>query len=300
MSQDAIHDHEANSKLGPSALCAASWEASYFVHENYLFSCGSGGKGELGQGEDVIVSTDHRRVLHFPPVGTEIIDITASVSHVVAVLSNGEVYGWGSGRKGQIGEPAEICWQPRKIEGINFKAVRAVCGRDFTYIVSQPSEGAHLVLGSNKFGIRAQAPDSIYDWKSIGASWGSIYVLLDTGSLIAWGRNDHGQLPPAGLPKLQQIAVGSEHVIAGTESGKVIAWGWGEHGNCGTPMAEGGDVKDGFNTLRVPGQVLFIGAGCATSWIFAINDEESDKKDEDEVELRDPRLPDVNLGYGSL
>jgi protein ATS1 len=249
----------------------STWEASAIVttreRATVILTCGTGNRGELGQGSDKTNSNDFGMVSSH--TDTVPIDIAGGMNHFVAVMSNGEVYGWGSGRKGQIGEPKADCWSPRKIEGIPFRTVRAVCGRDFTYIIGSPDQGEHLILGSDKFHTRSAAPTAVPGWKEIGASWGGIYVLLESGALLSWGRNDHGQLCPHSLPELDQIAIGSEHVIALAKTGKVLAWGWGEHGNCGTPIASSGDVVGCWNEIPVQGRVKFVGAGCATSWVNA-------------------------------
>lgn len=249
-------------------LCAATWAASTLVsNQNEVFTCGTGNRGELGQGDGITRSTELCKIPDFPPTGLEIVDVAACMSHTVAVLSNGDVYAWGSGRKGQLGSPAIDCWKPRRIQDIPFKAVRATCGRDFTYIVGRPDFGLHVILGADKWQVRSDAPNNVLNWKQIGASWGSIFILLQNGDLLSWGRDDHGQLSPSGLPSIEHIAIGSEHALALTTSGTVLAWGWGEHGNCGQPTDTDGDVKGRWNELSAPKQCLFIGAGCATSWI---------------------------------
>lgn len=251
-------------------LCSATWEASTWVDDmDRVFTCGTGNKGELGHGEAVTALPEPKIIKDFPPseLDEQVIDLHGSMSHTAAVLFNGEVYGWGTGRKGQLGEPAKDCWSPRKIEGIPFEAYRVVCGRDFTYVVGAPGSGYHAILGSDKFGIISNAPNELPPWKEVGVSWGSIFVLLQTGELLSWGRDDHGQLCPPNLPRIEQIAVGSEHVVALTDDGRVITWGWGEHGNCGKPTDEAGDVKGRWNELAVPGKVITIGAGCATTFI---------------------------------
>ncbi|CAG8955255.1 hypothetical protein HYFRA_00011238 [Hymenoscyphus fraxineus] len=261
-----------------TTLCAATWEASIIVQQDEkgrstkVYSFGIGNKGELGQGELLFRSSKAQLINNFPPVGLEVVDLAASVSHVLAVLDNGDVYGWGSGRKGQLGQPEGIIYQPRKIEGIHFKVVRAVCGREFTYLLGEPSTGEHLALGSDKGAIKSAAPKSVPGWKDVGASWGSIFVLLETGELLSWGRDDHGQLAPPNLPSISQIAIGSEHGIALSVDGNALAWGWGEHGNCG-PNTTSGDVKGRWNVVASnkflpPGSnISSIGAGCATSWV---------------------------------
>lgn len=250
--------------------CAATWEASTFVDNvDRVFTCGTGNKGELGHGADVTEVLEPKMIQNFPPADHDesIIDIAASMSHTVTVLFDGTVYGWGSGRKGQLGSPASDSWTPRKIEGIPFEVYRVVCGKEFTYLAGAPDSGNHLVLGSDKRSVISGAPEKLPPWKDVGASWGSIFVLLESGEILSWGRDDHGQLCPPGLPGIKQMAVGSEHVVALTLEGKIITWGWGEHGNCGSPVDEAGDVKGRWNELTVEGEVTMLGAGCATTFI---------------------------------
>ena len=262
-------------------LCAASWESSIIVQTDdsgkatTVYSFGTGYKGELGLGEFMLKSAKAQLIKGFPPTGLEVVDLAASVSHVVAVLSNGDVYGWGSGRKGQLGHPEGIVYGPRKITGPSFKVVRAVCGREFTYLLGEPGEGQHIILGSDKWKVKSSAPHAVPDWKDVGASWGSVFVLQHHGKLLAWGRDDHGQLPVSGMPPLLRIAVGSEHALGLTEDQEVLAWGWGEHGNCG-PKTKDGDVKDGWNVIassrHLPpdSKISGVSAGCATSWVCIV------------------------------
>ncbi|KAI1085374.1 RCC1/BLIP-II [Whalleya microplaca] len=222
---------------------------------------------------------------NFPPTGTAIVDLAAGFRHVVAVLDSGEVYGWGHGRKGQLGALSNtdaaggVARAPRKIEGIGFKAARAVCCQHATCVVGAPGDGRVRVLGADKWGLVSGAPREVPNWKTVGASWGGVYVLRRDGRLVAWGRDDHGQLPPAGLPELAGVAAGSEHVVALSEEGEVLSWGWGEHGNCGPRVEEkSGDVKGRWNVLaslkHLPegASITTIGAGCATSWINIENE----------------------------
>ena len=255
-------------------LCSATWEASVIVtSDDKVYAFGSGPKGELGTGVDISRNTE--RLPNFPPIGTSIIDIASGVRHVVVVLSNGDVYGWGNGRKGQLGEPVGTIRAPRKFNEIKFMR-RATCGTEFTYLVGDPSEGRHVVLGSDKWGVRSKSPTYMQDWENIGSSWGSITTLTSAGKLVAWGRNDRGQLAPSGLATsdiVEQVAVGSEHALALSRSGQVLAWGWGEHGNCGPEVDNEGNVKGGWRTLSINSinanaLVVGIAAGCATSFVW--------------------------------
>ena len=260
-------------KLELFKACSATWEASTLVSlADAIYTFGAGPKGELGQGEAIIASAP-RRLSGFPPGGSTVIDISSCMGHTAVVLSNGDVYGWGQGRKGQLGAPTGIVWSPRRIPGLPFKAVRAVCGKDFTYIVGPADTGQHMLLGPDNWNIRSGAPDRVRGWKDVRSSWGSIFVLLCDGTLISWGRNDCGQLPATTPPELRKIAAGSEHCLGLTTQGEVLAWGWGEHGNCGLSVEAERTTQTTWNTVDMDNGrgicVTGIGAGCATSWILA-------------------------------
>ena len=258
-------------------LCSSTWNAVVFVNSNReVFVQGSGPAGELCLGPEIKHCAYAKKLQGqgFPPSGLTVVDIASSLSHTVVILSNGEAWGWGNGRKGQLGEPAEVVWIARKITGIGFPAVRVACGREFTFLVGEPSTGQYVIFGSDKWGIKSKLPTKIRNWRDIGASWGSLFVLDDGGLITSWGRNDRGQLAPPDLPPIQQLSAGSEHVLVLSKEGNVLVWGWGEHGNCGSNTDEQGDVKNGsWNVIPLHNlghlvKISGIGAGCATSFIW--------------------------------
>ncbi|KAK4106360.1 RCC1/BLIP-II [Parathielavia hyrcaniae] len=265
---------------------AATWTASIIVTSSHssqtsdtcdkVYSFGTGSKGELGLGHVTLGTVEPTQIPNFPPPGTRIVDIAACMGHVVTVLSNGEAWGWGAGRKGQLGEPAAAAaaYSPRRIEGVGFHVVKAVCGREFTCLFGPPETGQMRVLGSDKWGVRSRAPGAVAvaGWKEVGAGWGSVFVLKGDGSLLSWGRDDHGQLARDELGRVERIAVGSEHALALTEAGDLVVWGWGEHGNCG-PIQKLDGEKGERNKIASTEhgiKITKIGAGCATTW-FAID-----------------------------
>jgi protein ATS1 len=250
---------------------SATWEASFFVSAcgKTVHAHGQGLSGELGLGHGVTQALEPTPLPGFPPAGTNVVQVSSCVAHTVVILDNGEVWGWGKGRKGQLGEPSKDIWSPRKIEGIRSIVLKAVCGKDFTCLVSsQDGQTQILGLGKNdRFGLRSSLPASVRSWTDMVASWGSVFILKQDHELLGFGRDDHGQLPPPGLPPISAIAAGSEHCVALTTAGKVLAWGWGEHGNCGTPTDENGDVKGTWNEIVIAGDAKAVFAGCATGFV---------------------------------
>ncbi|KAK5128394.1 hypothetical protein LTR85_003062 [Meristemomyces frigidus] len=275
---------DADAEQNGIAQVSATWNASIYLRQDgKILSTGEGLSGELGLGKAVTTTSYPQSIPGFPPRATKIIQIASCMAHSVAVLDNGDIYGWGKGSKGQLDDPSEDVWSPRKIESIPFPAIKAVCGKDFTCIVGKAEEGELLVLGlrsRDRFGLVASTPAAVPGWKDVAASWGSVFVLKQNGELIGFGRDDHGQLPPPDLPPVEAIAAGSEHCLALTKAGEVLAWGWGEHGNCGEPTDADGDVKGRWNEIEIPRsqRVTAVYAGCATSFIVTAGEAQQESE----------------------
>ncbi|KAF2280091.1 RCC1/BLIP-II [Westerdykella ornata] len=276
------------------AFCAAAWESSAYIltpirHSTTgivnsgVYTEGRSLHGELGRGDRVdsysvsgsIRSERLERVLDVLPTTLPgpAIDFAAGMYHYLAVLEDGSVYGWGRARSGQLGKTDLTHYStPSRIEDIPFPARKVVCGQNFTYLVGNPASGEHIVLGDDKHGIQSKKPESVKGWKEIGATWNAIFVLLEDGTLMAWGKSNLWELVPPNLPKLKNIATGSDHVIALTEKNTVLAWGWAVHGNCGNteglkkPLSRG-YVTGQFNEMEFDGEVVQIGAGYSTSFV---------------------------------
>jgi protein ATS1 len=267
---------------------AASWECSFLVSSDgrRVFACGTGRRGELGLGDSTISAT-LQELDCFLPDDSQIMGIKACVGHVIVFTDNGEVFGWGDGRKGQLGLPLGLVWKPRKFSNLSFPVKAAACGREFTVLAGSPESGQYCIMGSNKWNIKSNAmfdsgilhteipntiPREIKNWLKISAGWGSITVLYKDFRCIGWGRNDHGQLPPQ-LPRIEDVTMGSEHGIARTQDGAIVAWGWGEHGNTGLAKDEKPAKWQILTSLKeldrlVNHTEVFIAAGCATSWVY--------------------------------
>lgn len=278
---------------------AATWEASFVVVDNkVVFGYGAGPKGELGLGENVL-STHHMTKVfdvseHYGIAGEdgncEIVDIQASMSHVVLVLSNGHVFAWGTCRKGQLGDrfkDNKVLWRPTRIDHgfdgvgrVPFQAEKVALGREYTAFLRS---GEKMVIwGVTKLFDDADLNCVLEEGASVASGWSSIHVLSPAHSTHSWGqvkgvgRNNHGQLAPANLPAVVSLAAGSEHCLALAADNQVIAWGWGEHGNCGEESDPTGTVAGRWNVIPLPPlregvQLKSVAAGCATSFVICGN-----------------------------
>jgi protein ATS1 len=307
---------------------SATWSASFFVvapqiQNGYvvrfgrIYACGKGEKGELGLGKDVLETAEPRRVAIFgskdyplymrnnpgevPLIPGILAGIWSSVACTMTCSTDGvHVFGWGSCRKGQLGDSAredKVVWKPRKVtdkdikQGVDFDRVfMAAVGRDVILLQGTHGKPGNRLrrwklLGGNSFlksdrddlrnflaELTVPVPQGEMVWLKTTpfASWSNLYVLESrTQKVKALGRNDHGQLPPENLPKLQTMAAGSEHCVGLTTDGRAVTWGWGEHGNCGRTSDNTGQ---GCSVLNLPivdsERVSGVGAGCATTFIW--------------------------------
>lgn len=253
------------------ALVSAGWDFSILVSTTgTIYSCGRAHSTNNPAAAAPPAPTLQRIS---PFCKSPIICVSSGMAHTLTVHESGEVYGWGAGRKGQLGEPTEKAVPEPRIVPLPFPAAAAVCGREYSFVVSADGSRHALLGGNRRFTILSDAPPQggLVGWKKIGGAWGSVVVLFADGTIKAWGRNDRGQLPPDELRGVQDLAVGSEHGVAVVD-GKLIVWGWGEHGNCG--KEGGGDVVGEVFEVAVAGDgvVGAVGAGCATSWAWRVDD----------------------------
>lgn len=266
----------------PGTICAATSTTSAFITHHgdlrcSLFTRGQGRWGELGRGQLETMTPGTHVPLSWSDtyLDGQPIDFAGGVWHYVLVMASGLVYGWGKARLGQLGaQPGDKVTEPTKIEDIPFKPARVVCGKDFTYLVGDPSTGEHKVLGKDKFNIISGMPAHVKGYKDIGAAWHAIFVLFDDGRLLAWGKENQWKLLPPNLPPIDKIAVGTDHVLAVTKEGKLLSWGWAKHGNCGDVstlrQAIKNDMISGFwNDIDIPGKITKIAAGYCTSFVIA-------------------------------
>jgi protein ATS1 len=241
--------------------CAATWEGSIAIDKDgALWSFGSIKNHDnlCGIRIDHSIATEADDGTNFGK--SKFKHVFGGVQHFIAI-GDGEAFGYGEGRKGQLGAPT-LSSKAVKIP-LN-DVVQAACGKDFSCLLSA-KESITVYTTSLKHNLRSIP--TCTSIKSINASWSTIAILHDSGEITSWGRSDHSQLHPPNLPPISQLAAGSEHFVALASNNKVYSWGWNEHGNCGLETRE--DVTF-INELRFPEdeRPTYVAAGCGTSWVW--------------------------------
>lgn len=247
---------------------SAGWEFSHLYSEDgKLYACGHGPKGELGLGPNVTNAETLQEVKGFDEKN-RVVALELSINHVIVKLADGSLYGWGTTRKGQLGQfqgvlnkrgqlkPLALLWEPTKLD---FTCDKMHLGRERTLLVGETLQ----VIGKDPLRLNKKTVKA-------GAMWSSIHyshILGERLVISSVGNNSHGQLFQYEAPTILDFEVGSEHGVLLAKDGSVYAWGWGEHGNCGVQKKDSvtfdylNQIYDGRH------RVIRMACGLATTWV---------------------------------
>lgn len=224
-----------------------------------LLAWGKNGDGQLGDG------TLTARAVPVPvklPPGVSIVAVSAGAVHSLALTSDGRVLAWGKNNRGELGDGSTAS-SPLPVwvklpRGVKITVIAA--GSVNSLAVT--SSGDVLAWGWDAFGqlgdgtritsdipVRVKLPRGV---RVVAVSAGEQHCLALTarGRVLAWGRNDSGQLGtgdtrvrlvPAwvrlpGGTRVTAIATGMFHSLAATSSGRVLAWGYNVFGQLGVGL----------------------------------------------------------------
>ncbi|XP_078434073.1 regulator of chromosome condensation (RCC1) family protein isoform X2 [Wolffia australiana] len=234
--------------------------------EGKVQSWGRNQNGQLGLGstEDSLLP---QKIQAFEGILVKM--VAAGAEHTAAVTEDGDLYGWGWGRYGNLGlGDRNDRLVPEKVSAVDGqKMVLVACGWRHTITVS--SAGSLYTYGWSKYGqlghgdfedyliphqLDALSAKSI---SQISGGWRHSMALTSDGELYGWGWNKFGQVGVGDnidhcspvlvkFPeeqKVVQISCGWRHTLAITDRKNVFSWGRGTsgqlgHGNtvdCNTP-----------------------------------------------------------------
>ena len=217
--------------------------------EGKVYSWGENVNGLLGTGDAIpTLSPVLVRTGGTPMEGKKIVQISAGGAHSMALDSEGNIYAWGWGGEGQLGNgennnsnvPILVKKEGTGLEGKTIKKVMA--GGMFSMVFT--SDGSLYSWGKNNYGQIGDGTTNNYNLavavKTEGTPMAGKTVvdfsisnehtvaLTSDGQIYAWGRNESGQLGD-GTNTASTLPVAVRTVgtpFAGKKAVQVVAGGW--------------------------------------------------------------------------
>lgn len=318
--------------LSGTALIAGTCGSAHNIVVDSDYRCYTWGKchyGQLGHGELYQNELVPRPVAALNDV--KIKSVAAGDSHVLAITTAGQLYTWGVGFYGCLGHDDEKpLTLPKLVEALKDQHLESAAGGAF-HSLAVTTSGSLFVWGRNHCGQigfpAAQVPNYAAGGKAtklvrfnqkvpknlpfnakcvkVAACNDHSLILLEGGTLLSLGANDHGQLgreigpseellnpseDPGrfridaahfGSVPIKSVAAGWSHSAAVTESGQLYCWGKGQHGELGIGHTSGSPVpaevkgfSDGVKVVQVSCGESFtvVLDGSGGVWSFGASD----------------------------
>ncbi|MQL80080.1 hypothetical protein Taro_012535 [Colocasia esculenta] len=214
---------------------SAGWNHSGFVTDSgCLFTCGDGSFGQLGHGDRQSCSSP-REVAFF--ASQNVMQIACGMRHSLALIkgpSGDVVFGFGSGKHGQLGVPADGVSKsfdlPKVVHHFENDSVETIYanGDNSTALAAN---GQLYIWGRGFSGrLSACVPQTVSSlrFSQVALGWNHALALTDSFTISVVRR-----VPLLDGQRVVHIAAGAEHSVLVTENGAVMTWGWGEHGQLG-------------------------------------------------------------------
>lgn len=157
-----------------------------------------------------------------PAALEDIVALSVSMDHSLAVRSDGTVLAWGNNFDGQCDVPAGLA---------NVKAVAA--GAFFSVALKQ--DGTVVAWGDNQWG-QCRVPGNLRDVVAVSAGRAHTLALRQDGSVVAWGSDIYNQCNvPPGASNARQVLAEWNYSAVLRQDGTVLAWGVNDAGQTEVP-----------------------------------------------------------------
>ncbi|KAF4146374.1 Regulator of chromosome condensation (RCC1) repeat [Phytophthora infestans] len=209
---------------------------------------GAGGLGHAG-GKD---EPTPRLLTTLVDQGVPIATVECGEFHTVALTKDGEIWAWGNGEYGRLGNgESDTCEVPEPIEFFSKDNVVSIAaGRDFSFALTDKGELYSWGGNSqNQLGIGGGLAMDVYNIESIpvlveafngllvkqiAAGYDHAAAVTEDGRLYMWGAKiwiEPHEMTAVNEHKMTQVACGRQYTVGLTDDGKVFTFGKGSS-NC--------------------------------------------------------------------
>lgn len=233
-----------------------------------LWAWGYGADGELGNGQSGNSSVPVAVSVPVAWTGHKLKSVTAGYDFNLALLNDGSVWAWGNGDVGQLGNgqtgssavpvavSVPVAWSGRSVVSVVAGGAHSLAvlndGSVWAWGFSGLGQLGNGPAGNSSVPVAVTAPPG-WSGRTVASVAAGLYhslILLDDGSVWAWGYGAYGQLgngqtdvsfvpEPVPAPgawsgrKVLSVAAGALHSLALLNDGSVWAWGFGVYGQLG-------------------------------------------------------------------
>ncbi|KAM9306994.1 putative E3 ubiquitin-protein ligase HERC1 [Pholidichthys leucotaenia] len=223
--------------------------------EGEVFSWGDGEYGKLGHGNSA--TQKYPKLIQGPLLGKVVVCVSAGYRHSAAVTNDGELYTWGEGDFGRLGQSdSQSRNLPTLVKDIS-SVGQVACGSSHTIAVAQDGRTVWSFGGGDNGKLGHGDTNRVYRPKVIEALHGFIIrkvcagsqsslALTSAGQVFAWGcgsclgcgSSETTALRPRfiedlSITKIIDISCGDSHCLALSHENEVYAWGNNTMGQCG-------------------------------------------------------------------
>ncbi len=263
---------EAPEDMTFTSISAGSNHSLAIGSDGNTYAWGSGKYGKLGTGSSVdrlipvkVAAPEEA------PEGMTFTSVSAGEDHSLAIGSDGNIYAWGNGGQGRLGngntvtrsKPVKVAAPEEAPEGMTFTSVSA--GRSHSLAIGSDGNAYAWGYGGNgRLGngntvtrskpVKVAAPEGAPEgmtFTSVSAGRYHSLAIGSDGNIYAWGQGEYGQLgndntsdqstpvkvtAPEGAPEgmtFASVSAGEYHSLAIGSDGNTYAWGQGEYGQLG-------------------------------------------------------------------
>ena len=263
------------------AIAAGNTHTTVVQNDGTVWNWGIGSQGQLGDGTSGAALNPPRAVTPLQVLGIDGVDsVEDSNGFVLALKSNGTVWGWGNNFNAQLGDGASVSPRARPVQTVGLTNVKGIAAGDFHGAAVKTDGtvwvwGAPVLTGGFDLITKPVQLNGIADVTAIAGGSRHLLMLKSDKTVWAIGTNQMGQLgngntansttpvQVAGLSNVARIAAGEEFSLALKEDGTIWAWGINFNGQLG-PGGGSTDFSPHPNAIQVtglPGGMTNIAAG---------------------------------------